>query len=261
MQNKARVVSIANQKGGVGKTTTAVNLAASLAVLERRVLLIDLDPQGAVAPCFGVDRKLIKGGALDLFVHGGEIVKFIIPVGKVDLGIVPVNVWNDEDEEAYLHAVSSEILTKALDEVRPFYDYIIFDNPPTVGPVAVASLTASDSVLIPVQCEDMSVRTLGRLMQLERKIAQRQNPRLTLEGILLTMVDGRTTMTARIVNTMRRNFGNVLFQTVVPRSVDLAKIVARGQPLLFTHVATRGAQAYLALAAELKAREKRRMVS
>ena len=261
MANRAKVVSIANQKGGVGKTTTAVNLAASLAVLEHRVLLIDLDPQGAVAPCFGFERKDVKGGTFDIFVRGEDIVKFISPVERIELGIVPVNVWSDDEEAAYFSAIRPEVLVRAIEAVRPFYDYIFMDNPPTTGSVAVASLVASDSVLIPVQCEDLSVRTLSRLLQLERKVVKKQNPSLVLEGILLTMVDGRTAMTARIINTMRRNFGSMLFQTMVPRSVDLAKVVARGRPLLFSDVAARGAQAYLNLAVELMARGNRRMVS
>ncbi len=254
----ARVVAVANQKGGVGKTTTAVNLAASLAVLERRVLLVDLDPQGAVGLSFGLARPDIKGGMLDVFVRGENIAQFIVPVGRIELGIVPANVWSDQDEESYMLAVQPEILVRAIDIVRPLFDYIILDTPPTIGPAAVASLSASDSFLIPVQCEDLAIRTVGRLMRVARKVIKERNPHLTLEGIVLTMVDARTPSTARITETMRSSFGGMLFESVVPRCEVVSRVVATGEPLIYAHAASIGAQAYINLAAELVRREEGR---
>ena len=250
-----RVISIANQKGGVGKTTTTVNLAASLAVLERRVLVIDLDPQGAVATCFGIRRSEIRGGMFDVFVRGERIDRFVRQVGRIPLDVVPVNIWADDDEESYMLAMRPEALRRALLQVRECYDYILLDNPPTIGPVAVASMYAADSLMIPVQCEELAVRTVGKLLRIARKVRAEQNPRLVLEGIVLTMADARTTMTAQVLNVMHGNFGRYLFRTVIPRSVDLARVPANGEPLVYTQLNARGARGYLALASELLSRE------
>lgn len=255
MATGARIIAIANQKGGVGKTTTAVNLGASLAVLERKVLIIDLDPQGAVALCFGIKRVDIKGGMFDVFVHGKSALDLIMKVGRIELGVIPVNLWSDEDEDAYMLAISAEVLTRTLETLRPFYDYILLDNPPTIGPVASASLVAADSLLIPVQCEHLAIRTVGKLMRLARKVRAEQNPRLRLEGIVLTMADSRTSLTAQVINTVRRSFGKYLFRTIVPRTVDLARSAASGEPLIYTHVSARGARCYLNLGSEIVARE------
>lgn len=254
MERHARVVAIANQKGGVGKTTTAVNLAASLAVLEMRVLLVDLDPQGAVATCFGLKRSEVTGGMYDVFVKGEAIHKFIVQVGRVPLGIVPVNIWTDDEEEAYTLAIRAEILSRAIESLRSNFDFILIDNPPTIGPIAVASLAAADSLLIPVQCENLAVLAVGKILRLMRKIKATINPRLELEGLVVTMVDSRTTLTAEILNSMRHSFGDYLFRSPVPRTVDLAKAVARGEPLLFHNARSGGAQAYLQLAWELSRR-------
>lgn len=253
-----RVLAVTNQKGGVGKTTTAVNLAASLAVLERRVLLIDLDPQGAVMLCFGLKPSDVTAGMFDVIAHGESIQRCIHRVGRVELGVVPVNIGSDEDEEAYLLAIRPEILTRALDLVKPVYDYIILDTPPSIGPVVGAAMVAADALVIPVQCEELALRTVGKLLALARKVQRHQNPRLALEGIVLTMADSRTSLTTRVMNVMRLNFGSLLFRTVVPRTVDLARVPVEGEPLLFTRLSARGAQAYLDLASEVIARERRR---
>jgi chromosome partitioning protein len=251
----ARVIAIANQKGGVGKTTTAVNLGASLAVLERKVLVIDLDPQGAVALCFGIKRSDIRGGMYDVFVHGESALGLVMKVGRIRLGVIPVNLWSDEDEAAYMQALSVDRLARVLETLRPDYDYILIDNPPTIGQVAVASMAAADSLLIPVQCEELAVRTVGNLLQVARKVQSEQNPQLRLEGIVLTMADSRTSLTAQIINTMRQSFGKYLFRTIVPRTVELARVAARGEPLIFSQVRARGAGSYLNLGSEIIARE------
>ena len=246
-----RVIAVASQKGGVGKTTTAVNLAASLAVLERRVLLVELDPQGAIAPCFGFGRHAVKGGVYDVVVRGQALPPFVLTVKGLGLGIVPINVWSDDQEEAYLMACSRHALVGALAGARAEYDYVILDNPPTIGPVAVAALSAADSLLVPVQCEEMAVATLGKLFRTARRVKSNGNPALGLEGILLTMADPKAPMTREVVDKLRRAFGAQVFGTVVPRCPDLARVMQRGEPALFTRAWSPGAQAYLKLAGEL----------
>ena len=171
---------------------------------------------------------------------------------------MPSNVWTAVEEEQYLFSIRAEILKRALASLRTRYDYILLDNPPTIGPVAVASFGAADSLLIPAQCEELSVLNLGKLLRTAREVRQKQNPGLDLEGIVLTMADRRTSLSAEAISTMRRSFNPWIFSTVIERCDDLARVAARGEPLVFTSAANRGAQAYLGLATEIVAREGKR---
>jgi chromosome partitioning protein len=250
----ARIIAIENQKGGVGKTTTAVNLAASLAVLEKQVLLVDLDPQGAVAACFGLKRGDVAGGMYEVFVKGENIQQYVMKVGRVAVGVVPANIWTDDQEEAYTLAIRPEILVRAIEQLRPHFDYVLIDNPPSIGPITVAAMAAADSLLIPVQCENLAVLAVGKILRLMRKVKSTLNPRLELEGVVVTMPDSRTTLTTENMNTLWRTFGDYLLRPPVPRTVDLARAVARGEPLLYHNARSGGAQAYLYLAGELMRR-------
>ena len=254
MISRGHVFTIANQKGGVGKTTTAVNLAVSLAALERRVLLIDLDPQGAVMTCFGLDRSDVRGGMYDVFVHHRELRSLMIATGQIPISLVPANVWTDDEETAYTGAVHVERLRGAISSVRSDFDYILIDNPPTIGSIAVASLNVADSLLIPVQCESLAVHAVGRVLRLMRKVKTDGNPALQLDGIVITMVDSRTTLTVEVLNSIERSFGGYLVGPPVPRTVDFARAVSKGEPVLFHKMRSSGAQAYLKLAYQLDSR-------
>ena len=257
MQRSARVVAVMNQKGGVGKTTTAVNLGASLAVLERSVLLVDLDPQGAVSASFGVARESVGAGVYDAVVDGVPFARSVIRLGRVPLDVVPANIWSDDEEARYCSAIRPCSVRDAVAPVRGSYDYVILDSPPTMGPVAVAAMAAADAVLVPVQCEELAVLAVGKTLRLMRKVRAELNPALALAGIVVTMADGRTNLTAEVANGLRQTFGEALLRTFVPRSVELARSVARGEPLLYYNAAATGAQAYLNLAWELVQRTAR----
>jgi chromosome partitioning protein len=254
VQPRARVIGVMNQKGGVGKTTTTVNLAASFAVLEQRVLVVDLDPQGAVSVCFGIKRPDLPGGMYDVVVHGRDMAPLAVTVGRVPLDVIAANIWSDEEEAAYTSAIRPAELVRELAQLRSRYDYILMDSPPTMGSIAVTAMAAADSLLIPVQCEELGLLAVGRSLQLMRKVRASINPRLMLEGVLVTMADGRTSLTAEVVNTLRRSFGDSVLRTLVPRSVDLARAISHGEPLLYYDVRSNGAQAYLNVAWELMQR-------
>jgi chromosome partitioning protein len=247
----ARVIAVMNQKGGVGKTTTAVNLAASLAVLEHSVLLVDLDPQGAVSACLGLGRDEVQGGILDVVVSRRSLESCILKVGRVPLSVVPANMWTDDDEAAFGAAIRPTVLVSALAAAREAYDYVLLDSPPSMGPVAVAVMAAADAVLVPVQCEELAVLAVGKTVRLMRKVRAALNPRLALAGLVITMADGRTSLTVELANALRDSFGDAVLRTLIPRSVDLVRSVARGEPLLYYSAQAPAAQAYLRLAMEV----------
>ncbi len=243
------VLAIANQKGGVGKTTTAINLGAALAAMERRVLLVDCDPQGNASKGLGVEAEpphlyhVLTGaaGMAEAVRACGFPHLEIVPAGRDLVGIevefVGLENWQRR-------------LAVALSECRDEYDLILLDCPPSLGHLTVSALTAADGVLVPLQCEYFALEGVGALISTVRRIQEGSNPRLSIFGILLTMYDERTRLSKDVVREIRKHFSGKVYDTVVPRNVRLAETPSHGMPILQYDIKSRGARAYLALARE-----------
>lgn len=247
-----RVIAVTNQKGGVGKTTTAVNLAASLGDLGKRVLLVDADPQGNSTSGFGVNKKSLQKSTYHLLVEGARAdeVRISTPFKRVDLLPAGIDLAAAEIELVDLPERVYR-LRAAILPVKESYDYVLIDCPPSLGLITLNALTVSDSILIPIQCEYYALEGLTQLMATVRQVKRLYNPRIDVEGVLLTMYDGRLNLTLQVVDEVKKFFPKKVFKTVIPRNVRLSEAPGFGMPVLYYDRASKGTTAYIELADEL----------
>ncbi len=247
----ARVISIANQKGGVGKTTTAVNLSACLAQKGKRVLLIDTDPQGNATSGLGIESHTEKS-VYNVLVDDMDIKETIISTMIKKLEICPANINLAGAEIELVSMVSRENRLKdAVDTIRDEYDYILIDCPPSLGLITLNAFTASDSVLVPIQCEYYALEGLGQLINTIKLVQKHLNPDLVIEGVILTMFDARTNLSTQVSREVEKYFGNKVFQTIIPRNIRLSEAPSHGLPITLYDNESKGAETYKKLAKEL----------
>lgn len=252
MSAVSRVIAIANQKGGVGKTTTAVNLSACLADLGKRVLLIDVDPQGNATSGIGIDRRKLKVSIYDVLMDDMPLLDAVVETRVRGLSLLPATIDLAGAEIELVPRLSRESRLKvALDPVRDQFDFVLMDCPPSLGLLTINALTAADSILIPIQCEYYALEGLTQLMDTFRLVREALNPRLEVEGVVLTMFDGRTNLSIQVVEDVKRFFKGQVYRSIITRNVRLSEAPSHGLPITLYDPRSKGAEAYMELAREV----------
>jgi chromosome partitioning protein len=255
-----KIIAIANQKGGVGKTTTTVNLAASLGVLEKRVLLIDADPQANATSGLGIDVESVELGTYQVLEHTREARETIIQTSSPNVDLIPSHIdlvaieieLVDKDDREYM-------MKKAITDLKEDYDYILIDCAPSLGLLTLNALTAADSVIIPIQCEYFALEGLGKLLNTIKSVQRIHNPDLDIEGMLLTMYDARLRLSNQVVEEVKKHFSDMVFDTIIQRNVRLGEAPSYGESIIKYDASSKGAANYLNMANELLKKNKEKV--
>lgn len=248
----SKIIAIANQKGGVGKTTTAVNLSSCLAVKGKKVLLIDIDPQGNTTSGLGIDKTKIGKSIYDVIINEISIEETFIQTKVKNLILSPSNIQLAGAEVELVSVISRETRLKyALEDIKNNFDFIIIDCPPSLGLITVNALTAADTILVPIQCEYYALEGLSQLMNTVKLVQKHLNPDLKVEGVVLTMFDARTNLSIQVVDEVKKYFGNKVYRTIIPRNVRLSEAPSYGLPIILYDSKSKGAECYMDLAEEV----------
>ena len=247
-----RMIAIANQKGGVGKTTTSVNLSACLAFLGKKVLLIDIDPQGNASSGIGVSKGELEACIYDVLIDDEPVENVILQSKVENLYVLPATISLAGAEIELVSTISRELrLKNALDSIKEKYDFIIIDCPPSLGLLTINALTASDAIIIPVQCEYYALEGLSQLLSTIRLVQKHLNKNLMIDGVLLTMLDARTNLGLQVIEEVKKYFQDKVYRTVIPRNVRLSEAPSHGESIIQYDAKSRGAEVYLELAREV----------
>lgn len=248
----SRIIAVANQKGGVGKTTTTVNLAACLAKMGKKVLLVDIDPQGNSTSGLGIDKRRVEKTVYDCLVNEEKMENAAIPTQYENLDICPSNLDLSGAEIELISVMGRENrLKQSIEGVKDKYDFILIDTPPSLGLITINTLTAANSVIIPIQCEFYALEGVSQLVETIKRIKKALNPSLFVEGIVMTMYDARTNLAVEVVDEVKRFFPNKVYRTIIPRNIRVSEAPGFGRPVIYYDETSKGAQAYTELAEEI----------